>query len=451
MVKIGIIGGSGLDNPNILQDTRDVEVETPYGKPSSPLRIGKIQGIDVVLLARHGRDHSIMPSQVNNQANIWALKSMGCTHLLASTACGSLREDIKPGDFVFVDQFIDRTTKRKQTFYEEKKVCHIPLAEPFCGKLRELFTVIAQDLQLSHHARGTVITIEGPRFSTRAESKLFQQWGADVINMSTAPEAVLAREAGLCYAAVAMSTDYDCWRSAQERVTWEEVLKVFHNNVEKIIRLFVNTIPRIQDWQCSCQEDIKTAVMGDSENKEEKEKKQEAVTVDLKKYIRTIPHWPKQGVMFRDITTLIENPDAFRFCVEKFKQRYQNTSITKILGIESRGFIFAAALALELGLPLVLARKKGKLPAATLAQEYALEYGTATLEIHQSSLISGDKVLIIDDLCATGGTALAACQLAERAGAQVAGVAFVINLPELKGTEKLAKYHHFYLVEFEGE
>ncbi|MBI2669239.1 S-methyl-5'-thioadenosine phosphorylase [Candidatus Woesearchaeota archaeon] len=262
MIKIGIIGGSGLDNPDILEEGRDVAVDTPYGKPSSPLKVGKINGVEVVLLARHGRDHSIMPTNVNNQANIWALREQGCTHLLASTACGSLCEEIKPGDFVFVDQFIDRTTKRKQTFYESGKVCHIPMAEPFCPKLRLILASAATSLGLPFHARGTVVTIEGPRFSTRAESKMFQSFRADVINMSTVPEVVLAREAGICYAAVAMSTDYDCWRQAGESVTWEEILNVFHQNAEKVIQLFLAVIPQIKEEGCRCREDIKTSVMG---------------------------------------------------------------------------------------------------------------------------------------------------------------------------------------------
>lgn len=264
-MKIGIIGGSGLDNPDILKDAKEIEVNTPFGKPSSSLKIGKINGVEVVLLARHGRNHSIMPSNVNNPANIHALKEQGCTHLLASTACGSLQEHIKPGDLVFIDQFIDRTTKRKQTFYEKDQVCHIPMAEPFCPQLRKKFAEQAKALGLSHHSSGTVITIEGPRFSTKAESKLFKKWGADVINMSTVPEVVLAREAGLCYAAVAMSTDYDCWREHSTSVTWEEVLKVFQQNANNVIQLFMKMIEAISSdseklSKCKCQEDIKTAV-----------------------------------------------------------------------------------------------------------------------------------------------------------------------------------------------
>ncbi len=259
MIKIGIIGGSGLDNPDILTNASEEEVTTPYGKPSSPLKTGTIKGVEVVLLARHGKNHSIMPSNVNYQANVWALKEQGCTHLLVSTACGSLRKEIKPGDFVFIDQFIDRTTKRKQTLYETGTVCHIAMAEPFCLQLRSLLAQSAQRLALPYHPQGTVITIEGPRFSTKAESRLFQQWGADVINMSTVPEVVLAREAGLCYAAVAMSTDYDCWHT--DEVNWEELLKVFEQNVQKVVMLFTEVIPLISAWNCRCQEDIKRAII----------------------------------------------------------------------------------------------------------------------------------------------------------------------------------------------
>ncbi len=173
--------------------------------------------------------------------------------------------------------------------------------------------------------------------------------------------------------------------------------------------------------------------------------------MDLKTTIRTIPNWPKPGIMFRDITTLIQNPAAFHHCIQQFKEHYQDKNITKIAGIESRGFIFGAALAYEMRLPFVLIRKKGKLPAETVSQEYQLEYGTDKIEVHKDAINVGDKVLIIDDLVATGGTILAACQLVEKLGGIVAGLALVINLPELKGLEKIKQYNPFWLVEFAGE
>ncbi len=173
--------------------------------------------------------------------------------------------------------------------------------------------------------------------------------------------------------------------------------------------------------------------------------------MDLKATIRTIPNWPKPGIMFRDITTLIQNPDAFRYCIQQFKAQYQDKNITKIAGIESRGFIFGAALAHELCLPFILIRKKGKLPAETIAQEYQLEYGTDKIEIHKDAIANGDNILIVDDLIATGGTIEAACKLVQKLDGKVAGCAFVINLQELKGMQRIKQYNPFYLVEFEGE
>ncbi|MEK6968867.1 MAG: adenine phosphoribosyltransferase, partial [Nanoarchaeota archaeon] len=171
---------------------------------------------------------------------------------------------------------------------------------------------------------------------------------------------------------------------------------------------------------------------------------------DLKKTIRTVPNWPKPGIMFRDITTLVQNPEAFNYCINQFAEYYKPKNITKIAGIESRGFIFGAALAKEMNLPLVLIRKKGKLPAETVSQEYALEYGTDKIEIHKDAINRGDKVLIVDDLLATGGTMKAACALVEKLNGTVAGCTFVVDLPELKGREKLKEYDLFSLVEFEG-
>ncbi|MBI2667955.1 S-methyl-5'-thioadenosine phosphorylase [Candidatus Woesearchaeota archaeon] len=248
MVKVGIIGGSGIDNPEIMKDSKRIKVHTPYGATSDLITTGKVNNVDVVIIPRHGDSHRIYPSNVNYRANIYAMKELGVTHIIAPTACGSLREEIKPGDLVFIDQFIDKTTKRHQTFYEGVEVCHISMADPFCDKLRGLLVQTAKELNYSHHEKGTMVTIEGPRFSTRAESNMFRGLGCDVINMTTVPEAVLAREAGICYQPIAMSTDYDCWHGGEEKVTTEMILRIMKDNSERVKQLLINVIPRIKDW-----------------------------------------------------------------------------------------------------------------------------------------------------------------------------------------------------------
>lgn len=249
MAKIGIIGGSGLDNPDILKDAKDKVVTTIYGAPSSPLKCGTIFGVEVVMIARHGREHTIVPSTVNYRANISALKAEGCTHILATTAVGSLKEEIGRGDLIIIDQFIDFTKQRKMTFFEKFEAGnpkHAPMAEPFNEDLRKILIAEAQKAGFRFHEKGTVITIEGPRFSTRAESNMFRSWGADIINMSIATEAVLANEAEIPYAAIAMSTDYDCWKIDEEPVSWEAVSEIFAQNVDKVTNLLKAAIPNIQ-------------------------------------------------------------------------------------------------------------------------------------------------------------------------------------------------------------
>ncbi len=248
MTKVAIIGGSGLENPDILKSPQIIQVDTPYGETSSELTCGKIGEMEVVLLSRHGKKHTIPPTQVNNRANIWALKNQGCEYILATTACGSLREEIDRGHLVILDQFIDFTKHRKTTFFEEFKpgeMKHTPMADPFNLKLRNLLIQSAKELKLNFHEKGTVVSIEGPRFSTRAESNMFRMWGADVINMSTAPEVILANELEIPYAAIAMSTDYDCWKTDEDAVTWEAVLEIFNQNVHNVIDLLLSTLKKI--------------------------------------------------------------------------------------------------------------------------------------------------------------------------------------------------------------
>ncbi len=244
-MKLGIIGGSGLENPEIIKNSRELKLKTKYGKPSSSILSGNIGDNEVFILSRHGREHTIPPTQVNNRANIHVLKQLEVEAIFATTAAGSLKEEIGRGDLVILDQFIDFTRHREITFHTEfkpGKMQHTPMAEPFNETLRNHLIESCQSLDIKNHRTGTIITIEGPRFSTRAESNMFRKWGAELINMSTAPECILANEAGIPYAAIAMSTDYDSWKTDEIPVSWEAVLEVFNQNVEKVTKLLVSTI-----------------------------------------------------------------------------------------------------------------------------------------------------------------------------------------------------------------
>tara|TARA_Y100000590_G_scaffold344300_1_gene393673 strand:- start:3631 stop:4401 length:771 start_codon:yes stop_codon:yes gene_type:complete len=244
-LKIGIIGGSGMENPAFISDSTSKNVSTPYGNPSSELIIGSISEVPLVILSRHGSRHSINPTNVNYRANIWALKEEGCTHILAITACGSLRQRIAPGNFVFPDQFIDHTTKRKNTFFEGPDVRHVAMGEPFSFTIRNYLIEACNSLGFKYHDGGTVITIEGPRFSTKAESKMFRSWGCDIINMSTVPEIILARELDLEYQSIAMSTDYDCWHENEKEVSMEMIYAVMKKNVNNVKKLIKQVVPLI--------------------------------------------------------------------------------------------------------------------------------------------------------------------------------------------------------------
>lgn len=258
-LKIGIIGGSGLDDPDIMENRQETSINTPFGKPSDIIIEGEIKGVKCALLARHGRKHDIMPTNVNYRANVWAMKQIGCTHLIVSTATGSLQENIKPGDLVIPNDIIDRTTKRAQSFYDGNSsspngVCHLPMHPIFCPKVSKILIASAKELGFEVHEKGTIVSIEGPRFSSRAESLMFRQWGGDLINMTTCPEVVLAKEAGILYGAVAMATDYDCWREKCEGVTVNDVLKTFSDNVSKVKEILITAVGNIakKDWTNDC-------------------------------------------------------------------------------------------------------------------------------------------------------------------------------------------------------
>lgn len=245
MTKIGVIGGSGLEELDIFSDKKELKLTTVYGDPSSTVFSGVVKDKEVFILSRHGRDHSIPPSQMNNRANIRVFKDLGCEYIIASTACGSLREDIHPGDLVIPDQFIDFTRLRVLTFFDQfspGQPQHTAMPDPFSPYLRKKLKDCCFDLSVPVIDGGTLLTIEGPRFSTRAESRMFRIWGADLVNMSVAPEAILANEIGIPYACIAMSTDYDAWHEDEEPVSWEKVFEVFDQNAKKITRVILKMI-----------------------------------------------------------------------------------------------------------------------------------------------------------------------------------------------------------------
>ncbi len=244
--KIGIIGGSGLSDLEGLEARSASAAETPWGAPSGPLISGRIGGIELCFLSRHGAGHAIAPSQVNYRANIAALKQAGCTDILSISAVGSLREQLPPGSFVLVDQFIDRTRLRKTSFFDQGVVAHVSLADPICPRLSALAGAAARQAGAMVSEGGVYLAMEGPQFSTRAESRLYRQWGCDVIGMTNMPEAKLAREAELPYATIAMVTDYDSWRDAEAGVDVAQILACMHANAAKartLIPLLIASLP----------------------------------------------------------------------------------------------------------------------------------------------------------------------------------------------------------------
>ena len=257
---IAFIGGTGVYDPEIVENAREVKVYTPFGAPSDLVTLGTYKGRKVAFIPRHGKGHQIPPHRINYRANIWALKELGVRQIVASSAVGSLREDYAPGDFVITDQFIDRTKGRPDTFYEGGRLCHISSADPICPQLHDFFVGHARRLGLRFHPTGTYVCVQGPRFSTRAESKLFRQWGADLVGMTLYPECVLAREAEICYVSVAMVTDYDVW--AEKPVSTQGILETLQENSANFKRLIMEALPGIpKERTCGCGEALKTALL----------------------------------------------------------------------------------------------------------------------------------------------------------------------------------------------
>ncbi len=259
-VEIGIIGGTGVYDSEIIEDAKEIKKYTPFGRTSSTITVGYYKDRKIAFIARHGYKHQIPPHRIPFRANIWAFKELGVKRIISPSAVGSLREKYKPSEFVIIDQFIDRTKSRNDTCYEGGQVYHVSTADPFCPELREILLKTSKEIGVPTHRGGTYVCIQGPRFSTRAESKLFRSWGVEVIGMTLYPEVVLAREAEICFVNISMITDYDVW--AERPVSTEEIMKTMSLNLVNLKKLIINTIPKIpKKGHCMCANALNGALV----------------------------------------------------------------------------------------------------------------------------------------------------------------------------------------------
>ncbi len=265
-MRTGIIGGSGLYNMQGVEMIDTLTIDTPYGAPSDELTLASIHGHEVVFLPRHGRGHHIPPHKINYRANIYAMKLAGVTRMISISAVGSLRQKIEPGHFVLVDQFVDRTHGRENTFFDGPIVAHVPMGDPVCKCLKSKLIDACSAADITTHTSGTYLTMQGPQFSTRAESELYRSWGMDVIGMTNMPEAKLAREAEICYATVAMSTDYDCWHEEEEDVSVQSIIEVMEGNVSKaqtMLQHYFSTTATDDVCKCGCSTALEQGIFAD--------------------------------------------------------------------------------------------------------------------------------------------------------------------------------------------
>lgn len=286
MGRIGVIGGSGLYNIDGLKNLRKVSMKTPFGSPSDKLMLGSLEGKEVVFLPRHGVGHRIPPSCINYRANIFAMKKLGVDRIISVNACGSLKEEMRPMDFVIVDQFVDRTNHaREMSFFEKGIVAHVEFSRPVCEGLKTALYDAASGFGLRAHNGGTYINMEGPAFSTRAESNLYRSWGMDIIGMTNFAEAKLAREAEICYATLAAITDYDCWHPNHESVTIDMVIRNLQNNIENSKKILLAAIKKLPEARsCACGEALKFAIVTDKKLIPAKTKKD--LKIIIGKYVK---------------------------------------------------------------------------------------------------------------------------------------------------------------------
>lgn len=276
---IGIIGGSGLYQMEGVKILEEKNVETPFGKPSDTIMIGELAGRNVAFLPRHGRGHKILPHEINFRANIFALKTLGVENIISVSAVGSMKEDIHPGDIVVIDQFIDRTKSRHETFFGDGIAAHVSFADPICSEIKKLAVESAKKIGVRVHDGGTYVCIEGPMFSSRAESNVYRGWGVDVIGMTNYQEAKLAREAEICYATIALATDYDCWHTEEGPVDVAMVIKTLNENVAKAQNIIREMLPKLDTaCDCECKNSLKYAIITDKK----------AIPSDVKKRLEPI-------------------------------------------------------------------------------------------------------------------------------------------------------------------
>lgn len=285
MKTVGVIGGSGLYEMQELTDVRFVHVETPWGHPSDDFLIGSLGNTRMVFLPRHGRDHRIMPSEINFRANIYGMKKLGVQWIISVSAVGSMKQEIAPGHIVIPSQFFDHTRKRASTFFGEGIVAHVSMAEPVCPVLSDVLYEASQKSGAITHKGGTYICIEGPQFSSRAESNIYRKWGVDVIGMTNMPEAKLAREAEICYATLALSTDYDCWHEGYADVTVDKVIETLTKNVELARRIIKEAVPMIfEKRECICSNALRDAIITTKDAIPEEAKRR--LNILVKRYIK---------------------------------------------------------------------------------------------------------------------------------------------------------------------
>ncbi len=260
---VGIIGGSGLYRMEGVEIEEERRIETPFGNPSDAVMLGKLDGHPVAFLPRHGRGHTTLPHEINYRANIYALKKLGVSKIISVSAVGSMKEEVEPGDLLMVDQFIDRTKDRPQTFFGRGIAAHVAFADPVCTELKSSAVAAAKSVGVKAHTGGAYVCIEGPMFSSRAESMVYRSWGVSVIGMTNYQEAKLAREAEICYATIALVTDYDCWRVGEEEVGVEMIIKTLTDNVAKAQKVIRAMLPKLPKGECSCQKALENAIMTD--------------------------------------------------------------------------------------------------------------------------------------------------------------------------------------------